>query len=63
MIKIYIGYRRNSDGEFVTIEHNVQSEKVARAWSTAMENAINKSEDELVSCQWFYVKDEEGAEE
>lgn len=61
MIKIFIRYRRNSDGEFVTIEHTVESEKVARRWCTTMENAINKSEDVLVDCKWYWVK--EGAEE
>lgn len=59
MIRIFIKYRRNSDGEFVTIEHKVESEKVARRWCTVMENAINKSEDELVDCKWYYLKDDE----
>lgn len=63
MIRIYIAYRRNSDGELVTIEHHAETEKEARRWSTAMENAINKSEDVLVSCQWYYLKDKEGVEE
>lgn len=57
MIKIFIRYRRNSDGEFITIEHKVKSENVARTWCTKMENAINKSEDVLIDCKWFYVKD------
>lgn len=37
MIKIVIRYRRNSDGEIVTIEHNVDNEKEARRWCTVME--------------------------
>lgn len=64
MIKIFIKYRRNSDGEIVTIEHHVDSEKVAKRWTTVMQNAIDKSEDELIDCKWYYVKDgEEGAAE
>lgn len=59
MIRIFIRYRRDSDGEIVTITHKVQSEKVARAWCTTMENAINKSEDELLDCKLFYLKEEE----
>lgn len=59
MIKIIIKYRRDSDGEIVTIEHRVDSEKVARRWCTVMENAINKSEDELLYCKWFYFEEEE----
>lgn len=59
MIKIFIRYRRNSDGETVTIEHKVDSEKEARRWCTVMENAINKSEDLLIDCKWYYLKDEE----
>lgn len=54
MIKIFIKYRRNSDGEIVTIEHHAESEKVARRWCTVMENAINKSEDVFISYQWYY---------
>lgn len=60
MIKIFIRYRRNSDGELVTIEHTVESEKAARRWCTVMENAIDKSEDVLVDYKWYWVM--EGAE-
>lgn len=57
MIKIVIRYRRNSDGDVVTIEHRVDTEKEAQRWCSVIENAINKSEDVLISYQWYYIKE------
>lgn len=56
MFRVFVKFRRNSDGEYCTIDHVVETRKEALRWLTCIENALNKSEDEYVDS---YITEEE----